>query len=234
MREVAADHRPAAGRRQILRPINAGSRAQRRVALTFDDGPNDPHTLRIADILEAHGARGTFFLVGKAVAARPDIARELARRGHLIAAHSWSHSRLGVFTPGYPELARVQSTLHEHVGVRPAFYRPPYGVFTESMLATVAGEGMQTVNWDVSAHDWETNDSATIARRTLKRTKPGSIIVLHDGCEGDVTGDRSATVDALPAILAGLAQRGLRPVRLDALLGRPGYLAPAGGGVLAS
>lgn len=227
MREVVTEHRTAVGRRAPLRAVDAASRAHRRVALTFDDGPNDPHTLRIADILEAHGARGTFFAVGKAVAARPDIARELVRRGHLLAAHSYGHGKLDVFTAGYPELRRVQQVMQQHVGVLPAFYRPPYGVSTEMMLDVVAAEGMVTVNWDISTHDWETRDGATIARRALKRVKNGSIIVLHDGCEGDVTGDRSATVDALPAILTGLAQRGLRAVRLDALLERPGYLAPA-------
>lgn len=227
MRDVVAMDRPAAGRRAPLRAIDAAPRSQRRVALTFDDGPNDPHTLRIADILEAHGARGTFFAVGKAVAARPDIARALVQRGHLLAAHSYAHGKLDVFTSGYPELTRVQQVLQEHVGVTPAFYRPPYGVATEMMLDVVAAHGMLTVNWDVSTHDWETRDGATIARRALKRAKGGSIIVLHDGCEGDVVGDRSATVDALPAILTGLAQRGLRAVRLDALLGRPGYLTPS-------
>lgn len=226
MHEVVAAHRKAAGLRSHLRPIEAAPRSQRRVALTFDDGPNDPHTLRIADILEAHGVRGTFFVVGKAVLARPDIARELVQRGHLLGAHSFGHGKLDVFTSGYPELARVQQVLQDHVGVTPAFYRPPYGVSTQLMLDVVAGEGLLTVNWDVSANDWETRDGATIARRTLKRAKSGSIIVLHDGCEGDVTGDRAATVDALPAILTGLAQRGLSAVRLDALLGRPGYLAP--------
>ena len=226
MREVVAAHRVAVGLRSPLRPIDAASRSQRRVALTFDDGPNDPHTLRIADILEAHGARGTFFVVGKAVVARPDIARALVQRGHLLAAHSYGHGKLDVFTSGYPELARVQRVMRDHVGVAPAFYRPPYGVSTQVMLDVVAGEGMLTVNWDVSVNDWETRDGATIARRTLKRAKSGSIVVLHDGCEGDVTGDRSATVDALPAIMSGLSQRGLRAVRLDELLERPGYLAP--------
>ena len=173
MHQVVAAPRGRVRPRPFLQPIESASRAQRRVALTFDDGPNDPHTLRIADILEAHGVRGTFFVVGKAVAARPGIARELVRRGHLLGAHSYGHGKLDVFTSGYPELARVRQVLQDHVGVAPAFYRPPYGVSTQLMLDVVAGEGMLTVNWNVSANDWETRDAATIARRTLKRTKPG-------------------------------------------------------------
>ena len=119
MHQVVAAPRGRVRPRPFLQPIESASRAQRRVALTFDDGPNDPHTLRIADILEAHGVRGTFFVVGKAVAARPGIARELVRRGHLLGAHSYGHGRLDVFTSGYPELARVRQVLQDHVGVAP-------------------------------------------------------------------------------------------------------------------
>lgn len=217
--------------RAHARPIESGPRSQRRVALTFDDGPNDPHTLRIADTLEAHGTRGTFFVVGKAVVARPDLVRALVARGHLVAAHSFAHGKMDAFIPGYPELERVRDILAAHVGIRPAFYRPPFGLSTQPLLDVVAGEGMLTVNWDVSPDDWDTTDAAMIARRTLKRVKAGSIVVLHDGCDGDVHGDRSATVAALPAILAGLAQRRLQAVRLDALLGRPGYLPATAPGV---
>lgn len=220
---AASVHRDTS-RSQQAQAITSGPRAQRRVALTFDDGPNDPHTLRIADILDTYRVRGTFFVVGKAVIARPAIARELLHRGHLVGAHSFGHGKLDAFTSGYPELARTRQVLQQCLGVDPAFYRPPYGIFTQPMLDVIASGGLSVVNWDASPEDWATADGGTIARRTLKRAKAGSIVLLHDGCEGDVSGDRSATVAALPAILKGLAQRRLHAVRLDELLGRPGYL----------
>ncbi len=83
---------------------------------------------------------------------------------------------------------------------------------------------MATVTWDVSAADWSSHDGAAVAADVLARTKPGSIILLHDGLDGNVHADRSVLLTALPLILDGLKARGLQPVRLDTLLDRPGYV----------
>ena len=83
---------------------------------------------------------------------------------------------------------------------------------------------MHAVTWDVSAKDWVETDGATVARNILANVKPGSIILLHDGIDGTVTADRTVLVKALPLILDGLKAKGLTPVRLDELLGQPGYL----------
>jgi peptidoglycan/xylan/chitin deacetylase (PgdA/CDA1 family) len=91
------------------------------------------------------------------------------------------------------------------------------------MLAHVSALGMHAVTWDVSAQDWSDTDGAAVARRILDGTKPGSIILLHDGLDGTVTADRSVLRTALPLILDGLAAKGLHPVRLDQLLRLPGY-----------
>jgi peptidoglycan-N-acetylglucosamine deacetylase len=211
-------------RRGWRAPIRHGARTQQRVALTFDDGPNDPHTLRVADALERAGVRGTFFVVGKAVDARPDIVAALHARGHLIASHAYSHRKIATLAPAYPELARTQRTIVARIGVAPAFFRPPYGVWTPFVLAAAARAGLRVVNWDVITSDWSLRDSARIARNIVDTVRPGSIVVLHDGGEGDLVADRSATVAALPAILAGLRERALEPVRLDELLGGPAYL----------
>ena len=84
---------------------------------------------------------------------------------------------------------------------------------------------MTMVTWDVSAGDWAVTDPVTIAQTVLGRVRPGSIIDLHDGLDGRVDVDRTVLLRAVPLILDGLSARGLRPVRLDVLLGRPGYLA---------
>ncbi len=111
------------------------------------------------------------------------------------------------------------------LGVCPAFYRPPHGQHDPFMAHVVWRAGMQMVTWDVSAGDWATTDGDLVARRVLSQVRPGSIIVLHDGLDGRVNVDRTVVVRALPKILAGLRRRGLKPVRLDVLLGTPGYLA---------
>ena len=201
-----------------------GDRHGSQVALTFDDGPDDPYSLEVSQVLDAHGVKGTFFEVGKAIDAKPDIARALYEDGQLVGNHSYHHDYWRWLDPRYPELDRTEEALRRQLGVCPAFFRPPHGQRTPFMLAHVSSKGMHTVTWDVSAGDWATNDPALVATRILDGVKPGSIILLHDGIDGTVTADRTVLVKALPMIIDGLKAKGLTPVRLDELLDRPGYL----------
>ena len=201
-----------------------GDRHGQRVALTFDDGPDDPFTLEVSRVLDEHGVKGTFFEVGKAIDARPEIVRALYADGQLVGNHSYHHDYWRWLDPRYPELDRTQTAFQRQLGVCPAFFRPPHGQRTPFMLAHVSSKGMHTVTWDVSAGDWATGDAALVAKRILDGVKPGSIILLHDGIDGTVTADRSVLIAALPMILDGLRAKGLSPVRLDELLGLPGYL----------
>ena len=196
-----------------------GDRTSNRVALTFDDGPNGAYSLGVADILEAHGTRGTFFMVGKAIDADPATAEALRARGHLLGNHSYHHDYLRWLDPRYPELGRTQDAFERHLGACPVLYRPPHGQRTPFISAQVAADGMQTITWDVSGMDWSLTDGAEVARRILSRVQPGSIILLHDGLDGNVGANRQVVLDALPIILDGLEQRGLQPVRLDELVG---------------
>lgn len=202
-----------------------GPRTGNEVAITFDDGPNPPYTLEIADILEAHGARGTFFEVGKALVERPDVAKDLIARGHMVGNHSYYHGAFSYLDPRYPELAQTDDVFREDVGVCPSVFRPPHGTHTPFMSHVVTSHGMTLVTWDVSAQDWVETDAARLARNILAKVKPGSIILLHDGIDGNIGADRSVVVDALPAILDGLAAKGLKPVTLDKLLGLPATLS---------
>jgi peptidoglycan/xylan/chitin deacetylase (PgdA/CDA1 family) len=201
-----------------------GNRSDNRVALTFDDGPDDPYTLQISGLLDERGVKGTFFEVGKAIDARPDITQALFADGHLVGNHSYHHDYWRWLDPRYPELDRTQDAFQRHLGVCPAFFRPPHGQRTPFMLAQVSSHGMHAVTWDVSASDWVSHDPEAVARGILDHVKPGSIILLHDGLDGTVTADRSVVLQALPLILDGLAAKGLQPVRLDELLGVNGYL----------
>jgi peptidoglycan-N-acetylglucosamine deacetylase len=200
-----------------------GPRDARQVAITFDDGPDDPYTLEIAGILDERGAKGTFFMVGKALDRRPDIARALREDGHLLGNHSYHHDSWRWLDPRYPELERTQRVFRRELGVCPTFFRAPHGQHTPFMARVVGDHGMTMVGWDVSAGDWKTDDARLVARRVLDDVQPGSIIVLHDGLDGNVTADRSVLVRAVPMILDGLARRGLDPVRLDRLLDERGY-----------
>ena len=199
--------------------VTHGDRGGRQVALTFDDGPNPTATLRVARILDEHGTKGTFFLVGKAVAARPDIVRALAADGQLLGNHSYTHDSWAWLDPWYPELERTDRVIGRAAGRCPVFYRPPHGQRTPFVRRVADGHHERLVMWDVSAQDWSTTDAGLIARRVLAEVRPRSIILLHDGLDGDVRVDRSALVRALPLILDGLKAKGLEAVPLDQLIG---------------
>ncbi len=203
---------------------SSGPRDRPQVAITFDDGPNDTATLEIAGILDDHGVKGTFFLVGSAAAHRPDVARRLVADGHLVGNHSYHHDYSGWLNPLYPELGATQQVIGRDVGVCPRFFRPPHGQRTPLMNLQVARRAMVTVTWDVSAADWVTDDPQLVARRILDRVRPGSIVLLHDSIDGHTDADRQVVIDALPTILDGLARKGLEPVRIDEMLGGPAYL----------
>ena len=201
-----------------------GATTRREVALTFDDGPNLGATLPIMDILDRYGVKGTFFEVGKAVAIAPQISRALIAHGHLIGDHSYHHDSWRWLDPRYPELQRTQDVIERETGVCPALYRPPHGERTPFLAHAVDDHHMHMVLWNVSAGDWATDDAALIARRVLVAAKPGAIILLHDGLDGNPTANRQVLVRALPLILDALRARHLEPVRLDRLLATPAYV----------
>jgi len=205
--------------------VSHGDRHVRTVALTFDDGPNVSTTLRVRDILDGHGVKGAFFTVGKALDARPDITRALLADGQLVADHSYNHDYVRWLDPWYHELAHAQASFRRQLHTCPAFFRPPHGQHTPLMALAVHTRHMTMVGWDVSAGDWATTDASLVARRVLARVRPGSVIDLHDGLDGRVDVNRSVLTRALPLILDGLDRKGLKVVRLDALLRRAGYLA---------
>jgi peptidoglycan/xylan/chitin deacetylase (PgdA/CDA1 family) len=205
--------------------VSHGPRDKPEVALTFDDGPDDTYTLAVRDILDRYGVKGTFFEVGRAVDARPDISRALYDDGQLLGNHSYHHDSWRWLDPRYPELARTQSAIRRAVGVCPALYRPPHGQRTPFIKAIVADRDMTMVTWDASGQDWALHDPAVVSDLILSKVRPGSIILLHDGLDGKVHADRSVLLQALPRILDGLREQGLRPVRLDEMLGVKPYVS---------
>jgi peptidoglycan-N-acetylglucosamine deacetylase len=204
--------------------ISNGPATGDRVAITFDDGPNATATLEVRDVLDRYGVKATFFLVGKALDARPDIAKALLADGMLLGGHSYHHDQWRWLDPHYPELQRTIDAFKRQLGVCPRYYRPPHGQRTPFMSLLISRQHMKSVTWDVSAGDWATDDPSLIARRVLRDVQPGSVILLHDGLDGRVAADRSVIVEALPMILDGLRAKGLHPVRVDELVDQPAYV----------
>jgi peptidoglycan/xylan/chitin deacetylase (PgdA/CDA1 family) len=195
------------------------------VALTFDDGPNLGSSEKIMAILDAHGIKGTFFEVGKAIDAAPQITRALYADGQLLGNHSYEHDQWRWLDPRYPELQRTQDAFERAIGTCPVLYRPPHGDRTPFLARVVRDHHMHMVLWSASAGDWATDDAQLVARRILSKARPGAILLLHDGLDGNPAADRSVLVRALPLIIDGLRAKGLSPVRLDRLLGTAASLA---------
>ncbi len=210
--------------------ITHGPRDQMSVALTFDDGPSDPWTLRIADTLDQYGVQGTFFVVGMNAERHPEIVQELVNRGHLVGNHSYEHKkRDAVLQFKYGELDKAERAIAQAANVCPALFRPPNGFHTPWQLRAVSHHHMRAVDWDVIPRDWKNPPPQTIVDRVLSSVQPGSIILLHDGDDTNDGTDRSATLAALPGIIEGLRAKGYNFVRLDGLLSVDPYLPTCDG-----
>ncbi len=202
-----------------------GKSADKIIALTFDDGPNEPYTSQMLDILRNYGVRGTFFLVGKNVERYPETARRILAEGHVLGNHSYTHSRISMMEgPRYTEVDIAGNAIEKATGVRPRIFRPPYGEKTPWQLDYVKDRGMVTITWDVSANDPNIKDPYVIADRIISRARPGSIILLHDGRGMQHGFDRSFTVGALPMIIDALLEEGYTFVTVPELLHVSPYL----------
>lgn len=213
-------------RSQLLGPFpRRGSQVERVVALTFDDGPNEPYTSQIGDLLAGQDIRATFFQVGRCTERHPATASRLIGQGHVIGNHSYSHRLARCIRPaaGRQETRRTQDLLAAAIGRRPALYRPPWLVRTPGLMSALRSFGLQPIS-GVFCHAWEAfqPDAHRIARRALGNTRPGTILIFHDGSDSR-GGNRAQTVAAVGLVVAELKSRGYRFVTVDQLLGIAPY-----------
>lgn len=209
-----------------------GAGTDRRIALTFDDGPNEPYTSRIADTLADRGVTASFFCVGRCVQRHPAVVRRLVADGHLVGNHSLSHRFSRYLTaPDYRrEIIETQQVIADTAGVRPGCFRPPWLFRHPLLLRTVRELGLQVVSGQF-AHALEVAQPPAdrLVAGALARARPGAILIFHDGFDGR-GGDRAQTAAAVGPLIDALRGRGYRFMGVDQLLGVPGYLdgpAPA-------
>lgn len=177
---------------------------KREVAFGIDDGPSI-YTSRVLRILRRTGSHATFYVIGEQIAGRKGLLRRMIREGHEIGNHSWQH-RPGV---GLPATSRA---IRRATGWSPCTYRPPYGSLAGS--GVTRGLGLITVTWNVDPRDWSLPGTGAIVSRVTSGSRPGSIVVMHDG-----GGNRSQSLAALPRIIKKLHRRGLKVVSVQELLG---------------
>jgi peptidoglycan/xylan/chitin deacetylase (PgdA/CDA1 family) len=185
------------------------------VALTFDDGPS-AHTGALLDRLEELGVKATFFDTGANARARPDTVRRQVEDGHLVGGHSWNHADMRKQTPATAcsDASRTADAIREASGLDASLLRPPYGSWNTGILRACRGKTF--VLWDVDTMDWSTHDVTKITDHAVNDSKPGSIILMHDTV--------AETIDALPAVVSGLRQKGYELVTVADLFNTP--LAP--------
>lgn len=194
----------------------------RQMALTFDDGPNDPHTLQLLDLLASRQARATFFLIGKYVRLRPEIARAIRDAGHLIGNHTYNHPNLIFASAAHlrRELEDCRKALEDAVGEPAPLFRPPFGGRRPNVLRTTRAMGLEPVMWSVTGFDWDARSAESIVSKIVKqvdRRRQGEIVLLHDGSHLAFGADRKYTVAAARTVLEKYSAEGKKFVSVQGL-----------------
>jgi peptidoglycan/xylan/chitin deacetylase (PgdA/CDA1 family) len=179
------------------------------IALTYDDGPNDIATERLLEVLAHHNIRATFFLIGRYVRQRPQIARAVAASGHLIGNHTMTHPWLAWQSAARirGELADCNALLEDTLGIPVRYFRPPHGARRPAVLRIARSLGLTPVQWNILPGDWKPVGPEEIAARTIlgitrnRRQNRASNIVLHDGGQKSLGQPRLPTVEATKILL---------------------------------
>ena len=206
-----------------------GNRNCPQIALTFDDGPNEPYTSQALAILEQYRIKATFFVIGQNARRYPETCRRIVTAGNVIGNHSYHHYKslcLRRSKAVARDIELAHQAIYECTGFEPKLFRPPHGFRTPWLMRTVRHLGYTVVTWDNMTGDWKANKSAEEIERTIvQRAKPGSVIVLHDGRDSKPSYDRSQMLQALPFVIGTLKKRGFDFVTIPELLEPEGELS---------
>ncbi len=194
----------------------------KQLALTYDDGPNDPHTLQLLEVLARHNVRATFFLVGRYVKHRPDIAREVVKAGHAVGNHTFSHPNL-IFVSARQtrvQLLDCKQALMDAVGEHSRLFRPPFGGRRPGTLRIVRTLGMEPVMWNITGWDWRVKPADYVEQKVRQQIRGGDVILLHDGDHKAFGADRSQTVIATDRLISRYKSEGYEFVTVPEMMGK--------------
>lgn len=195
----------------------------KRIALTYDDGPNDPHTLRLLEVLAKHEVKATFFMIGRFVRERPEIARAVAQVGHVIGNHTFTHPLL-IFESAQQtrvELLNCRAALHDVIGEHANLFRPPFGGRRPATLRVARELGLEPVMWNVTGYDWSAPPAAVIEKKVARQLRGGDVTLLHDGGHKGMGADRSQTVIATDNLIRRYKDQGYEFVTIPAVSRQP-------------
>lgn len=193
----------------------------KKLALTYDDGPNDPHTLRLLEVLATHNVRATFFLIGRFVKQRPDIVREIAQAGHAIGNHTYGHPNLILASEAQAraEIQNCEQALTDAVGQHSRLFRPPFGGRRPVTLRIAHTLGLEPVMWNIAGWDWKGKPAEYVERKVRQKIRGGDVILLHDGSHAEFGADRSQTVLATDHLIARNKAEGYEFLTIPEMMG---------------
>ena len=216
---------PTEFRAKIVKKIKSLGE-EKVIALTFDDGPWPHSTPQVLEILKKEDIRATFFWVGQYVQAYPELARQVVADGHAIGNHTWHHwyRQLDRATSAH-EIEDTAALIYKTTGIKTLVFRPPGGLLNNGVGEYAKEQSYVTVMWSVDSMDYRTFNAQQLVKNVIRKAEPGGIVLMHDG-----GGNRSATIEALPQIIAQLKQLGYSFVTVPQLLemnqkGQSGTLA---------
>lgn len=189
------------------------------IAITFDDGPIPEKTERILSILEKHQTKATFFCIGSRVIAHPQLVEKIHKQGHLIGNHSFLHGKGFDLQPTSlmrQEIQLTDAAIEKIVGIRPRFFRPPFGVMNPALANAITTTRHITVGWSVRSFDTLIKKEEKLFNRVIKNIKAGDIILFHDYSE--------TTIAILPRVIKHIKEIGLKIVSLEELLSENAYV----------
>ena len=197
-----------------------GKRGSKQIALTFDDGPNDPDTLKLLEVLSKHKVLATFFLIGRYVRQRPDIVGELARQGHVIGNHTFTHPLLTFQSTAIVqrELSQCREAIHDAIGKHSNLFRPPWGGRRPAVFRFARQMGLEPVMWNITGYDWKATSPEFIEKKVGPKIRGGDVILLHDGGHACFGTDRSATVAAVDRLLTRYKGEGYEFVAIPEMM----------------
>lgn len=191
-----------------------GSTEKKRVALTFDDGPDGVITPKILNILKEKNVKASFFFIGKNIDLFPGIVKRTYNEGNLVLNHSLTHADLSnkEMKDIKKEVQNNEDKIYSLINKKPKLIRPPYGALTQNSINEIESLNYKMIIWSIDTLDWSQKESSNITRNVLDNVRNGDIILMHSN------GDKKATAEALPAIINGLEKKGYEMVTLDQLL----------------
>jgi peptidoglycan-N-acetylglucosamine deacetylase len=196
-----------------------GPRGEPQVALTFDDGPHPDATPAILDRLEELDLKGSFFPLASLVEKDGTMVKEVLRRGHVVGTHGYLHQHHLLHGPRWVQRdLDAADAVMRSLGVPVTWFRPPYGQSTAATFVTAWAKGWRPMFWSIQAREWTTDNSAEVARRIVRRLRPGSVVLLHDNDMFGSPGMWRRVLAAMGPVADELHRRGLRAVTLDELV----------------